>query len=219
MKKILLFDLDGTLTDPKEGITKCVQYALKYFGIEAELEQLMCFIGPPLVDSFKEFYGMCEEDALLAVDKYRERFRDIGFFENGVYGGITHMLNRCKELGYTIGLATSKPEEFAVRIIHKYELSQYFDEITGCTMDGSRNNKTDVIKEAFRRMNITEGNVDDVLMIGDREHDIIGAKNCGIQSVGVTFGYALDGELQAAGADYIVDSVEELEDLLERLGR
>lgn len=219
MKKILLFDLDGTLTDPKEGITKCVQYALKHFGIESETEELMCFIGPPLVDSFKEFYKMSEDDALVAVEKYRERFRDIGIFENGVYVGISHMLSKCKDMGYIIGLATSKPEEFAIRILEKYELAKYFDEITGSTMDGSRNNKTDVIKEAFARMNITECNIDEVLMIGDREHDIIGAKNCGIESVGVNFGYALDGELQAAGADYIVDSVNELEDLLERLGR
>ena len=219
MKKILLFDLDGTLTDPKEGITKCVQYALKHFGIESETEELMCFIGPPLVDSFKEFYKMTEDDALVAVEKYRERFRDIGIFENGVYVGISHMLSKCKDMGYIIGLATSKPEEFAIRILEKYELAKYFDEITGSTMDGSRNNKTDVIREAFARMNITECNLDEVLMIGDREHDIIGAKNCGIESVGVNFGYALDGELQAAGADYIVDSVNELEDLLERLGR
>lgn len=219
MKKILLFDLDGTLTDPKEGITKCVQYALKHFGIESETEELMCFIGPPLVDSFKEFYKMSEDDALVAVEKYRERFRDIGIFENGVYAGISHMLSKCKDMGYIIGLATSKPEEFAIRILEKYELAKYFDEITGSTMDGSRNNKTDVIREAFARMNITECNIDEVLMIGDREHDIIGAKNCGIESVGVNFGYASDGELQAAGADYIVDSVKELEDLLERLGR
>lgn len=219
MKKILLFDLDGTLTDPKEGITKCVQYALKHFGIESETEELMCFIGPPLVDSFKEFYKMSEDDALVAVEKYRERFRDIGIFENGVYVGISHMLSKCKDMGYIIGLATSKPEEFAIRILEKYELAKYFDEITGSTMDGSRNNKTDVIREAFARMNITECNIDEVLMIGDREHDIIGAKNCGIESVGVNFGYASDGELQAAGADYIVDSVKELEDLLERLGR
>ena len=219
MKKILLIDLDGTLTDPKEGITKCVQYALKHFGIESETEELMCFIGPPLVDSFKEFYKMSEDDALVAVEKYRERFRDIGIFENGVYVGISHMLSKCKDMGYIIGLATSKPEEFAIRILEKYELAKYFDEITGSTMDGSRNNKTDVIREAFARMNITECNIDEVLMIGDREHDIIGAKNCGIESVGVNFGYASDGELQAAGADYIVDSVKELEDLLERLGR
>ena len=126
MKKILLFDLDGTLTDPKEGITKCVQYALKYFGIEEELSKLLCFIGPPLVDSFREFYGFDEEKAKLAVEKYRERFKDIGIFENGVYDGIVELLELCKDMGFKIGLATSKPEEFAIRILDKYDLSKYF---------------------------------------------------------------------------------------------
>ena len=217
MKKILLFDLDGTLTDPKEGITKCVQYALKHFGIEEELSNLLCFIGPPLVDSFMQFYGFDEEKAKLAVDKYRERFRDIGIFENGVYDGIIDLLEVCKEWGYSIGLATSKPEEFAIRILDKYMLSEYFDEVTGSTMNGSINTKTAVIEEAFRRMNISDEIKADVVMIGDREHDIIGAKNCGIESIGVKFGYAEDGELEAAGADYIVETVEQLKDLLERL--
>ena len=217
MKKILLFDLDGTLTDPKEGITKCVQYALKHFGIEEELSNLLCFIGPPLIDSFMQFYGFDEEMAKLAVDKYRERFRDIGIFENGVYDGIIELLAACKEWGYSIGLATSKPEEFARRILDKYMLSEYFDEVTGSTMDGSINTKTAVIKEAFRRMNISDEVKANVIMIGDREHDIIGAKNCGIESMGVKFGYAEDGELEAAGADYIVETVKDLKDLLERL--
>ena len=220
MEKVLLFDLDGTLTDPKEGITKCLQYALRHFNIEVnDLSQLLCFIGPPLVDSFKNFYGMSEEDAVVAVEKYRERFKDIGIFENGVYEGITQMLKNCKDMGCKIGLATSKPEEFAVRILEKYELAKYFDETTGSTMDGSRNNKTDVIKEAFRRMGITDAHKENVFMIGDREHDIIGAKNCGIKSIGVKFGYAEEGELEAAGADYVVDTVEQLQSLIERLGR
>ena len=219
MKRLLLFDLDGTLTDAKEGITKCVQYALKHFGIEAKLNDLLCFIGPPLFDSFREYYNLDEENAKLAVEKYRERFKDIGIFENGVYDGIIDMLKCCKEMGYKIGLATSKPEEFARRILDKYLLTEYFDEITGSTMDGSRNTKTDVIKEAFVRMGINDELKAQVLMIGDREHDIEGAKNCAIESVGVRFGYAKEGELEAAGADYIVSTVEELEELLERLGR
>ena len=217
MKKILLFDLDGTLTDPKEGITKCVQYALKHFGIEEELSKLLCFIGPPLIDSFMQYYGFDQKKAKLAVDKYRERFRDIGIFENGVYDGIIELLAACKERGYSIGLATSKPEEFAIRILDKYMMSEYFDEVTGSTMDGSINTKTDVIMEAFRRMNISDEIKPCVIMIGDREHDIIGAKNCGIESIGVKFGYAEVGELEAAGADYIVETVEQLKNLLERL--
>ena len=219
MKRIILFDLDGTLTDPKEGITKCVQYALKHFGIDADLSELLCFIGPPLIDSFRQFYKFDDETAKIAVEKYRERFKDIGIFENGVYDGIHDMLKTCKNMGYRIGLATSKPEVFARRILDKYLLTEYFDEITGSTMDGSINTKTAVIQEAFSRMGIDDEIKSQVIMIGDREHDIIGAKNCGIESVGVYFGYAEDGELEAAGAEYIVDTVAQLKELLERLGR
>ena len=118
MKDIILFDLDGTLTDPKEGITKCVQYSLKHFGIEVDdLTQLMCFIGPPLVESFQQFYGFDKEKAEVAVAKYRERFKNIGIFENGVYDGVLELLKACKEMGKKLCLATSKPEVFAVRIL------------------------------------------------------------------------------------------------------
>lgn len=215
MKDIILFDLDGTLTDPKEGITKCVQYALAHFGIDVpNLDDLMCFIGPPLVDSFQMFYGFSEEKAEEAVVKYRERFKDIGIFENGVYDGVLEMLKACKAAGKTIGLATSKPEEFARRILDKYGMAEYFDEITGSTMDGRINAKGDVIMEAFRRMGIDDPDKKErVIMVGDRKHDIIGAKQCGIESIGVRFGYAEEGELEAAGADYIVDTVEELKKL------
>lgn len=215
MKDIILFDLDGTLTDPKEGITKCVQYALAHFGIDVpNLDDLMCFIGPPLVDSFQMFYGFSEEKAEEAVVKYRERFKDIGIFENGVYDGVLELLKACKAAGKTIGLATSKPEEFARRILDKYGMAEYFDEITGSTMDGRINAKGDVIMEAFRRMGIDGPDKKErVIMVGDRKHDIIGAKQCGIESIGVRFGYAEEGELEAAGADYIVDTVEELKKL------
>ena len=215
MKDILLFDLDGTLTDPKEGITKCVQYALAHFGIEVDdLAQLMCFIGPPLVDSFQQFYSFDKQKAELAVEKYRERFKDIGIFENGVYDGVLDMLAACKEAGKKLCLATSKPEVFAVRILEKYGMSQYFDEVVGSTLDGSINAKDEVIREAFRRLGISEkGEKSHIIMIGDRKHDILGAKKCGIESVGVRFGYAEDGELEAAGAEYIVSTVEELKQL------
>lgn len=215
MKDIILFDLDGTLTDPKEGITKCIQYALAHFGIEVkDLNQLMCFIGPPLIDSFQMFYGFSKEKAEEAVKKYRERFKDIGIFENGIYDGVLELLSECKKAGKTICLATSKPEEFAVRILEKYKMAEYFDEAVGSTMDGSINAKSEVINEAFRRLGI-DGNEKkaSTIMVGDRKHDIIGAKQCGIESIGVRFGYAEAGELEEAGADYIVDTVEELKNL------
>lgn len=219
MKDIILFDLDGTLTDPKEGITKCVQYALADFGIRVKnLNELMPFIGPPLIESFQMFYGFSEEMAKKAVEKYRERFRDIGIFENRIYDGVIELLSECKKSGKTIGLATSKPEEFARRILDKYGMSEYFDEITGSTMDGTINEKCDVIKEAFRRMGIiTEKDLDRVIMVGDRKHDIIGARICKIQSVGVRFGYAEEGELEEAGADYLVNNMDELRELCIRL--
>lgn len=215
MKNYLFFDLDGTLTDPKEGITKCVQYALAYFGIEVnDLNDLMCFIGPPLVESFQQFYGFDKDKAELAVEKYRERFKDIGIFENGIYEGILDMLKACKQSGRKLCLATSKPEVFAVRILDKYGMAEYFDEVVGSTLDGSINTKDEVIREAFRRLHITEDSQKaEIIMIGDRKHDILGAKKCGIESIGVRFGYAEKGELEAAGADYIVESVQELQKL------
>ena len=166
------------------------------------------------MDSFQMFYGFSEEKAEEAVVKYRERFKDIGIFENGVYDGVLELLKACKAAGKTIGLATSKPEEFARRILDKYGMAEYFDEITGSTMDGRINAKGDVIMEAFRRMGIDGPDKKErVIMVGDRKHDIIGAKQCGIESIGVRFGYAEEGELEAAGADYIVDTVEELKKL------
>lgn len=212
MKDILLFDLDGTLTDPKEGITKSVQYALAHFGIEVkDLNELLCFIGPPLIESFQMFYGFSEEKALEATVKYRERYKDIGIFENGIYDGILELLDACKKAGKKLCLATSKPEIFAVRILERYGMAEYFDEAVGSTIDGSINTKDEVIREAFRRLGInSDEDKARVIMIGDRKHDIIGAKKCGLSSIGVRFGYAEEGELEEAGADYIVATVDEL---------
>lgn len=210
--KYILFDLDGTLTDPKEGITKCFQYALKHFGIEEELENLNKVIGPPLIDSFIEFYGLKGEKAKAAVDKYRERFSDIGIYENAVYDGIPEALGRIKESGRKIALATSKPLVFAKRILKHYDLERYFDVVMGAELSGVRNNKDEVIAEVLRLF----GNPDpqDVLMVGDRKQDIIGAKKCGVASAGARFGYAEPNELEAEEPDYIVDTVEELEELI-----
>ncbi|MDD6796741.1 MAG: HAD hydrolase-like protein [Clostridia bacterium] len=214
VKKYILFDLDGTLTDPKEGITKCVQYALEYFGIyEPDLEKLVKFIGPPLDVSFSEYYGMSEADASIAVDKYRERFSSIGIFENGLYEGIIDMLKALKKSGRCLALATSKPDVFAVRIVEKYGIAPYLDVLAGGKIGGSCN-KEDVIAEALDMLGVTDNDKQRVIMVGDRKHDIIGAKKCCIESVGVRFGYAEEGELEKAGADYIVSTVEELEKLL-----
>ncbi len=213
MFDILLFDLDGTLTDPKEGITKCAQHGLKACGITVDnLDDLERFIGPPLIDSFTEFYGLSEEKAQFAVKKYRERFADTGIFENRLFDGVHGLLKRLKSGGKTIALATSKPEAFAKRILEHFDIGGYFDVVCGSEFDGTRVKKAEVIKEAVKRL----GNPDAkrIVMIGDREHDILGAKECGIKSIGLKLGYARPGELECAGADFIADDFGELEILL-----
>lgn len=213
MTDIILFDLDGTLTDPKEGITNCVKYALASVGIDEQNEsKLMRFIGPPLVDSFMDFYGFDEKEANALVAKYRERFKDIGIFENRLYSGAAHMLEELKKQGKTIALATSKPRVFAKRICERYEIAQYFDIISGAELDGTNNYKHQVISVILDAL----GNPDKdrVIMVGDRHQDIDGAKTCGIKSVGVRFGYAEKGELESAGADKIVDTMDELSEYL-----
>ena len=211
MYDTLLFDLDGTLTDPKEGITKCVQYALKSFQIDEEnRDNLTCFIGPPLRESFRVYYGFDEEQANRATQKYRERFETIGLYENKVFDGIKEMLQQLQASGKCLAVATSKPEVYAKKILEKYELLAYFEEVVGSEIDGTRAEKSEVIQEAFKRLGLSEEQKQQVLMIGDRKHDILGAKKCGIHSVGVQFGYAEPNELELAGADYIVNTVEEL---------
>ncbi len=215
MFKTILFDLDGTLTDPKEGITKCVQYALHYFGIEEpNLDHLLPFIGPPLHQSFIDYYGFSEEKAKEAVEKYRERFSTIGLYENGVYDGIKDMLAELVERGFVLAVATSKPTVFAEPILQKYEIRSYFTKVVGSELDGTRTVKAEVMEEVLAQLHISQEDKGSVVMIGDRKHDIIGAKSCGVPSIGVEFGYAEVGELQEAGADYIVSTVEELRQLL-----
>lgn len=209
MYEYILFDLDGTLTDPGIGITNSVVYALKRWNIEVEdRKSLYRFIGPPLQDSFREYYGFSQEDALRAVDVYREYFREKGLYENEVYPGVEKLLQVLKERGKTLILATSKPEEFAVRILRHFGLDRYFTVMAGATMDPSRSKKGDVIAYALRESGVTE--VSKAIMIGDREHDIFGAKQNGLDSIGVLFGYGDREELEKAGATYIAATVEDI---------
>ena len=210
MIKTILFDLDGTLTDPKEGITKCVQYALSKFGIEADCDDLVAFIGPPLVTSFREFYGLGDEDCELAVKYYRERFSTVGLFENVPYEGIRDVLAKLKEKGYTLAIATSKPTVYTMRICDEFGLTSYFDYIKGSELDGTNAEKVDVIRCVLED---TGAKPEETVMIGDRKFDILGAKEFGLTSLGVRYGYAAEGELEAAGADYIVDTVEQIGEL------
>lgn len=212
--KYIFFDLDGTLTDPKEGITNCVKYALEHYGIhEEDMSNLMRFIGPPLVYSFSEYYGFDEKKSLEAVSKYRERFSTIGLFENRVYDGIEELLDKLVKRGHILVLATSKPKIYADQIMKKYGLRPYFKLICGSELDGTRNDKNEVIEYAIKLLDCPR---DKIIMVGDRKHDIIGAKKCGLPSCGVRFGYAQKGELEEAGADFIA---EDLDDLLEILSQ
>lgn len=217
----ILFDLDGTLTDPKLGITSSVQYALRALGIEEpSLDKLEPFIGPPLADSFREFYGLDEEQTMTAVAKYRERFNDQGIYENEIYLGTAKMLASLKASGKKLAIASSKPTPFVERILDYFDIRTYFDYIIGSNMDGTRGKKEEVVEEALRQM-VPSGMLSaekkaSVAMVGDRRFDIEGAKEHGITSVGVSFGYAPEGELEQAGADYIVDTVEALTELLMR---
>lgn len=209
----LLFDLDGTITDSESGITRCVEYALNHFGIQVnDLHELSRFIGPPLVDSFKDFYNFTDEQAAIATDKYRERYTNKGIYENKLYPGIKELLAEARQKGKTVILATSKPEIFARRILDYFELSSYFSFIAGSGLDGSLHTKTDVINYILQSNNIPD--LSSVVMIGDRKHDIIGAKNTGIDSIGVLYGFGDYKELSEAGATYIAEDINELRNLL-----
>lgn len=209
----LLFDLDGTITDSATGITRCVEYALNYFGIQvSDLHDLLPFIGPPLLDSFKEFYHFTDEQAVIATEKYRERYKDKGIYENELYPGIEELLAQARQNGKTVILATSKPEIFARRILDYFKLSDYFSFIAGSGLDGSLHTKTDVINYILQSNKIAD--LSSVIMIGDRKHDIIGAKDVGIDSIGVLYGFGDYDELSEAGATHIVKDIAELRNLL-----
>jgi phosphoglycolate phosphatase len=204
-----LFDLDGTLTDPGIGITNSVMYALKKFDIiEPDRKKLYPFIGPPLLESFQKYYGFTEIQANDAIEYYREYFRAGGIFENSVYEGIPEMLGELKRREVFIALATSKPYEFALEILKHFDLYQYFDYVGAATMDGRISKKADVIRHLLGEL----GDIDarSVLMIGDRDQDIEGAKANGLHCVGVLWGYGSNDELMGAGADYIVSAPSDI---------
>lgn len=213
MYKYILFDLDGTLTDPEIGITNGVIYALRKFNIEVnDRKELHCFIGPPLVDAFMKYFGFSESDAKQAVAYYREFFRETGIYENRVFDGIKEMLAILKNKGKTLILATSKPQEFAEIVLNYFDLSKYFDCVVGATFDGTLNYKADVIKVALERGKVAD--INDAIMIGDRYHDIEGAKQNQLKSIGVLYGFGDREELEQAGADYIVETPLELLEIL-----
>ena len=237
MLKKILFDLDGTLTNPKTGITKSVQYALAHFGIEEEADNLTQFIGPPLIDSFMNFYGFSLEQAREGVTAYREYFAPKGIFENDVYPGVPEMLAALKEKGAILAVASSKPELFVEQILEHFDLAKYFDVVVGSLLNETRTSKEEVLEEALRQLGVMSTDnlrqvdhtkkdndivatmEDDdkkatIAMVGDRKFDITGAKAHGLTAVGVSFGFAEPGELEAEEPDFIAETVEQLKDYL-----
>lgn len=204
--KFLFFDLDGTLSDPGIGITNSVMYALNHMGIhETNREKLFPFIGPPLRESFAKYYGI--QDTEKAVELYREYFSVTGIFENEVYPGIKNFLNDAQKAGYILCISSSKPEPYVERILEHFQLRDFFSVVAGATMDGRIDRKADVLAMALSR---AQASCQDSVIIGDRHNDIEGGRACGIDTVGVLYGYGSKEELQAAGANYLVASVEEL---------
>ncbi|MBQ8327741.1 MAG: HAD hydrolase-like protein [Lachnospiraceae bacterium] len=223
MYQYILFDLDGTLTDPKEGITKSVNHALAAFGKQEEdLSKLEPFIGPPLPDSFKEFYGMNEEEAERAVKVYRERFSEVGWLENEIYPGIKELLQTLYKQGRFLAVASSKPQVFVEKILKHFEIHKYFQVIVGSELDGTRYKKEEVVEEALRQLRnlgskkgeLPKLDETNTAMVGDRKFDIEGAKAYGLSSIAVSYGYAPKGELKEAAPTCIVDSVEDLKRIL-----
>ena len=209
----VFFDLDGTLVDSGEGVRNSVEYALKKFGIEVEnKDSLSCFIGPPLVVSFKTFYGFDDENADRGVAYYREYYKDKGIFEGYVYDGIEETLKRLKASGKRVMVATSKPEEFAKRVLEKFGIAKYFDFIAGATLDEkTRANKIEIMQYAFDSCGVSPS---DTIMVGDRLFDIEGAKHFGMECIAVLYGYGSQEEFERYGAEYIVETAEDVANLI-----
>lgn len=215
-KKVILFDLDGTLTDPVVGITKSVQHALNAYGIaEEDLNKLTPFIGPPLTDSFQAFYGFSEADARAAIPVFHEYFVEKGMYENQIYNGIEDMLKELREAGCILAVATSKPELFAEQILEHFHIKDFFDVVGGADMEEIRVRKGEIIHYTLERLEPLLKDVESrIIMVGDRMHDVMGAKEAGLPCMGVLYGYGSKEELKEAGVDYLAETVGELKGFL-----
>jgi len=209
MKNSIFFDLDGTLTDPKIGITRSIQYALEKLAFEVPAsESLTWCIGPPLLQSMKILVG--EQQSQAALGYYRERFADVGWLENSPYSEIGHTLATLQDSGLSLFVATSKPRIYAERIVEHFELGQYFDRVFGSELDGTRSNKAELLRYALS----ATGSSANPVMVGDREHDVYGALSNHMRAIGVTYGYGSLEELRNAGATHIVEQHADLLPLL-----
>jgi phosphoglycolate phosphatase len=212
-----LFDLDGTITDSAEGITKSASYALEHFGIKENEENLLKFIGPPIVESLKTRYGFSEEKAKEGVAKYRERYNTIGLYECKLYPDVETTIRILKARGYRVGMASSKPEESCRRILDHFAILPLFDEVVGATFDGRINNKEQVLNEALRRWDDLK--VDEMCLIGDTIYDVEGANEVGMPCVAVSFGFGDMDEMKAAGIIGSCDAMLEIPDLIDSINK
>lgn len=216
MFNYILFDLDGTITDPFEGITNCAKYVLESLGVKVpDISALSCFIGPPLFEQFKAFAGFDDDKASEAVKKYRERYSVTGWKECTLTEGTETLLKNLKKMGKTTALATCKPEKYAKMILEYFDIAKYFDFIGGAELDTKgRSSKKDVIEYVLDNLHLTEKDKPKAVIIGDTLYDIEGAKAAGISSIGVLSGYGTRSELEEHGADFIADSMNDINDLL-----
>ncbi|MBQ8623189.1 MAG: HAD hydrolase-like protein [Oscillospiraceae bacterium] len=217
MKKYILFDLDGTLTDSAPGIINSFRYALKHYNLpdmtDNELKQ---FVGPPLMVSFSQILGFGEEKGLEAVGVYRRYFSTKGLFENEVYEGIPIVLEKLKSKGFTLAVSTSKPEVYAKRILEHFDLVKYFAEVCGIPLVDEGMTKAQVIAVTLKKLGVSDKA--QVLMVGDRDYDVKGAHDNGIDCIGVLYGYGSRDELESAGAEHIAETAEDMADLICSLG-
>lgn len=210
--KYVIFDLDGTIADPKVGITTCAKFALKEMGYESKAEQdLTWMIGPPLLNTFMKIAGCDEVEGKRLIDKYRERYRVSGVHENTLYPDIENLLKHLKDVGKILAIASSKPTLFVEQILDDFNLREYFDVVQGSDMAGKYVEKEDVLKITLSELGIAENaNLSQAIMIGDRKFDILAAKKLGLKSIAVTYGYAVEGEWNNLKADAFVSSPSEM---------
>ena len=211
-KTFILFDLDGTICDSREGIVHSIQHTLQHYHIEVRDDELLHLIGPPLRESFQKYFGLNSDEAERATQIYRAHYSAQGIRENTLYPEINSLLRNLREKGKVLLLATSKPTIYAKRILEQHGLNDYFAFIAGAELDGSRDSKMLVIRYALE--NVKNLTLEQAVMIGDREHDVLGAKAFDMESIGVLYGYGSEKELRDAGADYLVQDVRGLNQLL-----
>lgn len=212
---LILFDLDGTLTDSGEGVTKSVQYALAHFGIdEPDLKKLEKFIGPPLIESFMESYGFTKEEAIRVREVFNERYEPIGWKENRPYPGIAKVLETLRSAGKILGVATSKPADKADNVLRLFDLKKYFHVVSAAPLNGLGSDKADRIKSCLAQAEQMGYSTEHPVLVGDTKYDVIGAHTCQLPCIGVRWGFASEGELEAHGTEYIVETMEELTSLL-----